>query len=393
MDTFSLAIASFLTEEEVQFRDSVRKFMRDEVAPLVPQMEAEGAPTAGLLEKMGDAGMLGTFLPVEYGGAGASLMTRAIVAEETARMSAGLDATLFVNIGIVARHLAIYGTPEQKAKYLTPLATGRISASICITEPHGGSDALSPKTTARKDGEHWIIKGHKTYITNAPIAEFLLVFTRTSGTDRKVRGGTCFIVERSTPGVSVGKPFNKLCLRASPTSEVFFDDVHVHESQILGVLDEGFNILLDGLDSERVFEGASNTGIAQACLDVAVPYALERKVFGEPIATYQMIQDKIAQMATGVEICRTMFYHLVRACERGIKVNQEAAMLKLYSSEVAVQSSRDCVQILGGNGLMEDYPAARLYRDAKHHEIGAGTSEIQKLIISKETLKQYRQFA
>ncbi len=390
MDTFSLAVATYLTDEERQFRDMVRRFMAEKVAPLVPQMEAEGQPPAGLLEAMGDAGLLGTFLPEEYGGAGASLMTRAIVAEETARMSAGLDATLFVNIGIVARHLSIYGTTEQKEKYLTRLAQGRISASICITEPHGGSDALSPRTTARKDGDHWVIKGHKTYITNAPIAEFFLVFARTSGEDRKVKGGTCFIVEASTPGVSIGKPFNKLSLRASPTSEIFFDNVRVHENQVLGVVEDGFKILLDGLDSERVFEGASNTGIAQACLDVAVPYAIERKVFGQSIATYQMIQDKIAQMATGVEICRTMFYHLVRACERGINVNREAAMLKLYSSEIAVQSSRDAVQILGGNGLMEDYPAARLYRDAKHHEIGAGTSEVMKLIIAKETTKQYR---
>ncbi|KQX23219.1 MULTISPECIES: acyl-CoA dehydrogenase family protein [unclassified Sphingomonas] len=393
MDTYSLAVETFLTDEERQFRDSVRRFMKQEVEPLVPQMEAEGQPPAGLLEKMGDAGMLGTFLPEEYGGAGASLMTRAIVAEETARMSAGLDATLFVNIGIVARHLSIYGTHEQKEKYLRPLAQGKISASICITEPHGGSNALSPRTTARKDGDHWIIKGHKTYITNAPIAEFFLVFTRTSGADRNVKGGTCFIVERSTPGLSTGKPFDKLCLRASPTSEVFLEDVRVHESQVLGKVDEGFRILLDGLDSERVFEGASNTGIGQACLDVAIPYALEREVFGQPIATYQMIQDKIAQMATGVETSRTMFYHLIRACERGINVNREAAMLKLYSSEMAVQASRDAVQILGGNGLMEEYPAARLYRDAKHHEIGAGTSEIQKLIIAKETLRQYRQVA
>lgn len=393
MDIFSLAVSSFLTDEEIQFRDNVRRFMRDVVAPLVPQMEAEGQPPAALLERMGDEGILGTFLPEEYGGAGASLMTRAIVAEETARMSAGFDATLFVNISLVARHLAKYGTPEQKEKYLRPLATGRASASICLSEPHGGSDALSPRTVAHKQGDHWVIKGHKTFITNAPIAEFFLVFTRTSGENRRVKGGTCFIVEKNMPGLKVGKPFDKLSLRSSPTAEVYFDDVVVHESQILGKAEEGFEILLDGLDLERVFEGASNTGIAQACLDVAVPYALDRKVFGQSISNYQMIQDKIARMATGVEISRTMFYHLVRACERGVNVNREAAMLKLYSSEVAVEASREAVQILGGYGLMEDYPAARLYRDAKHHEIGAGTSEIQKLIISKETLRQYRQVA
>lgn len=390
MNATSLAVSSFLTEEEQQFRDNVRRFLRDKVVPLVPKMESDGRPPDGLLKSMGDAGLLGTFLPEEYGGAGASLMTRAIVAEETARVSAGLDAILFVNISLVARHLAKYGTPEQKQKYLTPLARGEISASICLTEPHGGSDALSPRTVARKDGEHWIINGSKMFITNAPISQYFLVFTRTSGENRRVRGGTCFIVEKGTPGFTVGKPLDKLSLRSSPTAEIFFDDVRVHERQILGKAEEGFSILLDGLDIERVFEGASCTGIGQACLDVAVPYALQRKVFGRSISEYQMIQDKIARIAAGVETSRTMFYHLIRACERGINVNREAAMLKLYSSEMAVEASREAVQILGGYGLMEEYPAARLYRDAKHHEIGAGTSEIMKIIINKETLKQYQ---
>lgn len=390
MERVPLAATMFLTEEELAFRDVVRRFMRDEVAPLVPKMEKDGTPPEGLLKRMGDAGLLGTFLPEEYGGAGASLMTRAIVAEETARTNAGLDAVLFVNISLVARHLAKYGTPAQKEKYLRPLAMGEISASICITEPQGGSNALSPRTTGRRDGNEWLVKGHKTYITNSPIASFFLVFARTSGEDRRMHGGTCFIVERGMPGLSIGQPFDKLSLRSSPTAEVFFDNVRLTDEHVLGEIDNGFSILLDGLDLERVFEGASNTGIGQACLDVAVPYALERKVFGSPISDYQMIQDKIARMAAGVEISRTMFYSLIRACERGINVNSEAAMLKLYSAEMAVENSREAVQILGGAGLMEEYPAARLYRDAKHHEIGAGTSEIQKLIISKETLKHYR---
>lgn len=387
--TNSLAATSMLTEEELQFRETVQRFMKEEVAPLVPQMEKEGRPPASLYKKMGDLGLLGTFLPEEYGGSGASLMTRAIVAEETARVNAGLDASIFVNISLVGRHLARYGTPEQKEKYLRPLISGDACASICLTEPTGGSDALSPRTTARKDGDYWIVKGHKTFITNGPIAEFFLVFARTSGEDRRARGGTCFIVEKGMDGVSVGQPFDKLCFHSSPTSDVFLDDVRVHESQILGKAEEGFYIMLDGLDVERVFEGASNTGIAQACLDIAVPYAAERKVFGRSIAEYQMIQDKIARMATGTEISRTMFYHLIRACERGEKITMEASMLKLYSSEVAVMASREAVQILGGYGLMEEYNVARLYRDAKHHEIGAGTSEVQKLIIHKEIMNLY----
>lgn len=385
----SLAVTSFLNEEEMQFRETVQRFMKDEVEPIVPKMEKDGRPPASLFKRMGDLGLLGTYLPEEYGGAGASLMTRAIVAEETARVNAGLDASIFVSISLVAKHLVKYGTDAQKEKYLRPLISGDAVASICLTEPTGGSDALSPRTKAKKDGDHWIIKGTKTFITNAPMADFFLVFTRTSGEDRRAKGGTCFIVDKDTPGLAIGEPFEKLCFHSSPTSEVFLDDVRVHESQILGKAEEGFYIMLDGLDVERVFEGASNTGIAQACLDIAVPYAAGRKVFGRHIAEYQMIQDKIARIATGVEISRTMFYHLIRAVERGEKVTREASMLKLYSSEVAVMASRETVQILGGYGLMEEYQAARLYRDAKHHEIGAGTSEIQKLIIHKETMKLY----
>jgi alkylation response protein AidB-like acyl-CoA dehydrogenase len=381
--------ASMLTEEERAFQEIVRRFMVSEVVPLVPEMEAAGRPVPGLLEKMGEQDLLGTFLPEEYGGSGGSLMTRAIVAEETARVCAGLDATLFVNISLVARHLNNYGTPEQKQRYLAPLIKGAASASICLTEPKGGSDALSPRTTGRRDGSDWIINGSKTFITNAPIADFMLVFARTSGEDRRAQGGTCFIVEKGTAGLSVGQPFDKLCLRSSPTAEVFFSDVRVPDTQILGDADRGFFIMLEGLDLERVFEGASNTGIAQACLDVAVPYARDRSVFGKAIAQYQMIQDKIAKMATGVEISRTMFYHLIRACERKEVVTREASMLKLYSSEVAVEASRDAVQILGGYGLMEEYKVARFYRDAKHHEIGAGTSEIQKIIIARETMKLF----
>jgi alkylation response protein AidB-like acyl-CoA dehydrogenase len=389
MKSIRSAAYSLLSTEEREFQETVRKFMLNEVAPLVPQMEAEGRPPAGLLRRMGREGLLGTYIPEEYGGAGASLMTRAIVAEETARVNAGLDATLFVNISLVAKHLLKYGTQEQKIKYLLPLVTGESSASICLTESKGGSDALSPRTRAVKEGADWVINGSKTFITNAPIADFLLVFTRTSGEDRRAKGGTCFIVDKGAPGLSIGKPFDKLCLRSSPTAEVFLDNVRVAQSQVLGGVDEGFLIMLDGLDVERVFEGASNTGIAQACLDIAVPYAMQRKVFGRNISEYQLIQDKIATMSMGVEMSRMMFYNLIRACERGDTITRDASILKLYSSQIAVEASRDAVQILGGYGLMEEYQVARLYRDAKHHEIGAGTSEIQKIIIAKETMKMY----
>lgn len=378
---------SLLTEEEREFKAVVRQFMDKHVKPIVPEMERAGRPPADLLELMGDQGLLGCFAPVEYGGGGGSLMSRAIVAEETARADAGLDATLFVNMSLVARHLIKRGTEEQKAKYLAPLIDGTASASICLTEPHGGSDALSPRTTARLEGDEWVINGSKTFITNAPIADVFMVFARTSGENRRARGGTAFLVDKDTPGLTVGRPFDKLSLRSSPTAEVFLDNVRVPKDQVLGEVDMGFYYMLEGLDLERVFEGASNTGIAQACLELAVEYSAQREVFGRKLSSYQLTEDKIARMATGVEMSRVMFYHLIRELERGEALTRSAAIIKLYSSQVAVEASREVVQVLGGYGLMEEYPAARLYRDAKHHEIGAGTSEIMKTIIARETYK------
>ncbi|MFR9805081.1 acyl-CoA dehydrogenase family protein [Pseudonocardia sp. RS010] len=385
--TSDSAAYSLLTEEEREFQRVVRQFMEREVRPIVADMERAGRPPQELLKKMGEQGILGCFAPEEYGGGGGSLMTRAIVAEETARVDAGLDATLFVSISLISRHLLKRGTEEQKQRYLVPLLAGEASASICLTEPHGGSDALSPKTRAVKDGDHWVINGSKTFITNAPISDVFMVFARTSGENRRAKGGTAFLVDRDTPGLTIGQPFDKLSLRSSPTAEVFLDNVRVPESQVFGEEGQGFYYMLEGLDYERVFEGASNTGIAQACLDLAVDYATDRQVFGEHLASYQMIQDKIARIATGVEMSRVMFYHLIRTLERGEDCTRAASVLKLYSSEAAVEASREAVQILGGYGLMEEYPAARLYRDAKHHEIGAGTSEIMKIIIARETLK------
>jgi alkylation response protein AidB-like acyl-CoA dehydrogenase len=379
-----------LDEDEREFRDVVRAFMEKEVRPLVDQMEREGRPPEGLLKKMGDAGILAPFAPEEYGGGGGSLMTRAIVSEETARINAGLDISLMVNISLVARHLIKRGTEEQKAKYLVPLLAGDCWASICITETHGGSNALSPKTTAVRDGDDWIVSGSKMFITNAPIADFFLVFARTSGEDRRAHGGTCFIIDRDSAGLSIGQPFSKLSMRSSPTAEVFLDDVRVPASSILGEPEEGFRYMLEGLDLERVWEGCSNTGIMQAALDLAVAYSLDRDMFGQRLSSYQFTEDKIARMATGIEMSRVMYYHLIRSIESGAKVTRAASVLKLYSSTAAMEAVSDVVQLLGGYGLMEDYPAARLYRDAKHHEIGAGTSEVQKIVIARETFKSAR---
>lgn len=382
-------ITSLLTEDELALQDAVRRFMLNEVAPLSGQMERDGQPPLALFRQLGEMGFLGSFLPEEYGGGGASLATRAIISEETARVNAGLDISLFADIILFARALATYGTEAQKRKYLVPVLSGEKIGSMAITETKGGSNALGARTVARAEGGDYVINGTKTFITNAPIADFILVLTRTSGAEREVEGGTWFIVERGTPGLDVGKPFDKLGMRSSPTAEVFLQDVRVDAAQVLGEVGKGFHYLLRALDVERVLEGASTIGIAQACLDEAAKYALEREVFGRPIAQYQLIQEKIAAMESGIEMSRTMLYRLLRAVDRGEQVTREAAILKLYSSQMAVQAAADAVQILGGYGYVEENRVARFYRDAKHHEIGAGTSEIMKIIISREALRRY----
>ncbi|MDR0479047.1 MAG: acyl-CoA dehydrogenase family protein [Burkholderiaceae bacterium] len=383
----STPIASLLSPEEIEFQRTVRRFMETEVAPLTPEMETKGVFPRSLFRSMGELGLLSSFFPEAYGGAGAPLTTRAIVSEEMARINAGLDISVFADIVLFARALNAHGTEEQKQKYLVPVLRGEKIGSMAITEPKGGSDALSARTSARKDGDHYIINGSKTFITNAPIADFILVIARTSGEPRRIDGGTWFIVERGTPGLETGQPLQKMGMKSSPTGEVFLTDVRVSAAQVLGEAERGFHYLMESLDTERVLEGASTIGIAQGCLDAAAAYAQERQVFGRKIAEYQLIQEKIAAMAVGIEMSRTMLYRLLHAVGRGEKVTREAAILKLYSSQMAVQASNDAVQIFGGYGYMEEYPVARLYRDAKHHEIGAGTSEIMKIIIARETLK------
>lgn len=374
-----------LTDEEIQFQEMVRRFMKQEVEPLVPKMQRNGEPDRELLRKLGELGLLGCCFSEEHGGSGGSLVMRAITSIETARVDAGLDITLF-SLLLFCRAVDRYGSLAQKEKYLRPVLEGRKIGAICITEPLGGSNALGGLSVAKRDGDQFVINGSKTYCTNAPIADFFVVIVRTSGEPGRINGGTWFLLEREMDGLSTGQPFDKLGMRSSPTGEVFFSDISVGEGQMLGQLDRGFYDLMEGLDVERVLEGASTLGIAEACLEAVVPYALERVVFGKPIASFQLIQEKIAAMVTGIEMTRPMLFKLLRDVERGRKVTRESSVLKLYSSQMCMQSALDAVQVLGGNGYNEEYKVARFFRDAKHHEIGAGTSEIMKLVIAREAL-------
>lgn len=379
-----------LAEEELMLRDSVRKFLDKELKPIAEEIETEGQAPRSLFKKMGDLGFLGSFFPEEWGGSGLSLVTRAIISEETARISAGFDISLFADIILFARAIMKHGSQKQKQRYLIPVICGDKIGAMGITEPDAGSDALSIKSSAIKKNGKYIINGSKTFITNAPIADFFVVIVRTSEEESKIKGGTWFIIERGTEGLSTGLPLEKLGMRSSPTGQIFMDDVVASEDQVLGKEGKGFYYLMDSLDVERIMEGASTVGIAQACLEESVGYAAKRYAFGKAIGEYQLIKEMIAEMAAGIELSRNYLWQLCRKADRGEKTTKEAAILKLFSSRMTSQAAKDAVQIMGGYGYMKEYPVERYFRDAKHHEIGAGTTEIMKLIIAREVMKELK---
>ncbi|PXY25182.1 hypothetical protein BAY59_24485 [Prauserella coralliicola] len=377
-----------LTVEESALRDLARDFFANKVAPLVPQLERDPSELIRpLFAEMGQLDLLGPNFPEAHGGGGGRLRTRAIVSEEAARVNAGLDISMFADVALFARCIDRLGTDEQKRTYLEPVLRGDKIGAMAITEPTGGSDALSPRSRARRTGSGWVLDAAKTFITNAPIADFIVLIARTSGENRQLHGGTWFILERGMPGLVQGPAFRKAGWKSSPTGEVTASSVTLDDTHVLGEPEEGFRYLVDSLDNERVLIGASALGLAQACLELSVRYARERVVFGQAIAGYQLIQDKIATMSAGIELGRTLVYSLLDRIDRGEKVTHQAAVAKLHATELAVQSALDTIQILGGAAYVDDHPATRFLHDAKLHEIGGGTTEIMKIIIARESLR------
>jgi alkylation response protein AidB-like acyl-CoA dehydrogenase len=303
------------------------------------------------------------------------------------RFTERIHITLFSDIVLFARAMLLHGSDAQKRKYMAPVIAGDKIGAYAITEPEAGSDAFSVKSSAIKKGNQYILNGSKTFTTNAPIADYFVVIVRTEKAERRIDGGTWFILERGMQGLSTSPPLEKLGMRSSPTGQLFMDDVTVSQESVLGEEGKGFRYMVESLDVERVMEGASTIGIAQACLENSVAYANERKAFGRPIAAFQLIQEKISDMAMGIDLSRSYLYHLCELVDQGSKITKEAAILKLYSSTMAVKAAQEAIQIMGGYGYMEENRVARYFRDAKHHEIGAGTSEVMKLIIARETLR------
>jgi len=370
-----------LSEEHRMVRDTARRFTENELAPIAREIDETERFPIEVFKKAGENGLIGSTIPSKYGGGGADLLTNALIKEEFCRAAAGFGMSVNMCTTNFCYLISRYGTEEQKKRYIPPVIQGNAVAAFCLTEPEAGSDALSIKTAYRKQGNTYILNGSKTFITNAPIAQYFMMVSRKQGTTGAT-GGTLFILERSMEGISTGKPLDKMGMRCSPTGEIFMENVTVSGDQILGEEGEGFRIMFEILDEERILGASTGLGIGHACLDTAVRYAKERRQFGKPIASFQLVQNLLAEMATRLDLIRQYTYTLCPLVDQGIKLTKEASMAKYYASQMATRAGLDAIQVLGGYGYMREYPVERYMRDAKLLEIGGGTSEIQKLIIA-----------
>ena len=371
-----------LTEEQNLIRDMVREFAEAEIAPSAKSRdEEERFDRALMFDKLAELGLTGIVFPEEYGGAGADYISYAIAVEELSRVCASTGVTLSAHLSLGANPIYLFGTEEQKQKYLVPLAKGEKMGAFGLTEPAAGSDAGGTKTTAVRDGDEWIVNGTKIFITNAGDAETYVVLARTDKEAQKHHGISAFIVEKGTPGFSFGKKEQKLGIRSSPTMELVFENCRISANNLLGQEGEGFKIAMKTLDGGRIGIAAQALGIAQGALEAAVNYAKERKQFDTPISRFQGVQFQLADMATQIEASRLLVYNAAYKASNGISYSQASAMAKLMASETAMKVTTQAVQVLGGYGYTRDFPVERMMRDAKITEIYEGTSEVQRLVI------------
>ncbi|NLH44854.1 MAG: acyl-CoA dehydrogenase [Acholeplasmataceae bacterium] len=372
-----------LNEDQLELQEMVREFVNKEITPFAGEMDRNNEAMPGLMEKAADMGLLNLIVPEEYGGPGLDSVTVAMIYEELGKGCAGIATSMAAN-SLASYPILLSGTEEQKVEHCNLLNEGGLAA-FALTEPNAGSDAGGVATTAVKDGDNYILNGTKAFITNAGIADTFLVFanTRKSG---GIRGLTAFIVPKGTPGFKVGKKEDKMGIRPSNTCELILQDVVIPVKNRVGREGEGFRIAMTTLDSARPFVGAVSVGLAQAALDVAVKYAKERKQFGQPIASFQMIQAMVADMAIKVETARLMVQKVCWMRDQGMNFTKEAAMAKCYAADVAMQVTTDAVQIMGGYGYSREYPVEKMMRDAKIMQIYEGTNQIQRLVIANKIL-------
>ncbi|WP_226643065.1 acyl-CoA dehydrogenase [Mesobacillus subterraneus] len=370
------------TEEQEMMRKMVRDFAQTEIAPFVEKME-EGEFPREILRKMGELGLMGIPVPEEYGGSEMDFISYIIAIHEISKVSATVGVILSVHTSVGTNPILYFGTEEQKKKYVPKLAAGEYLGAFCLTEPSAGSDAASLKTRAVKKDGHYVLNGSKVFITNGGEADVYIVFASTNP-EAGPKGVSAFIVEKDTPGFIVGKDEHKMGLYGSRTVQLTFEDMKVPAENLLGQEGEGFKIAMSNLDSGRIGIAAQALGIAEAALEAATDYAKERVQFGKPIAAQQGVGFKLADMATSVEAAKLLIYRAAQLRSEGQKCGLEASMAKLFTSRTAVEVTTEAIQVFGGYGYTKDYPVERYFRDAKVTEIYEGTSEIQKIVISKQ---------
>ncbi|HST05555.1 MAG TPA: acyl-CoA dehydrogenase [Chloroflexia bacterium] len=376
-----------LSSEHKLFRETVRDFADKEVAPGALERDKTHEFPHHLIDKMAALGLMGVPFPEEYGGAGGDTLSYAIAVEEISRGDGSLGLTLAAHTSLGASPFYLYGTPEQKHKYLEPLAQGKMIGAFGLTEPHAGSDAGGTKTVAVKEDGHWVINGSKLYMTSGRIAGVMVITAKTDPNAKGSRGITSFIVENPSEGLSFGKDEDKMGLRSSITSPVFFENVKVDDDAILGTPDNGFGQFLAILDGGRISIGAMAVGLGQAALEAGLRYSQERQQFGQSISNFQAIQFMLADMATKLDAARLLVYQAAWLKDQKKPFTKEAAMAKLFASEVGEECCHKAIQIHGGFGYITEAHVERYYRDVRLTEIGEGTSEIQRLVIAREVLK------
>ncbi|MCE8032163.1 isovaleryl-CoA dehydrogenase [Billgrantia tianxiuensis] len=372
-----------LDDELNMLRDQVNAFARDEIAPRAAEIDEKNEFPNDLWQKFGDMGLLGITVPEEDGGTGMGYLAHCIAMEEISRASASVGLSYGAHSNLCVNQLKINANAEQKAKYLPKLISGEHVGALAMSEPGAGSDVVSMKLRARREGDHYVLNGNKMWITNGPDADVLVVYAKTDP-EAGSKGITAFIIEKGMPGFSTAQKLDKLGMRGSNTCELVFQDCEVPVENVLGEEGKGVRVLMSGLDYERTVLAAGPIGIMQAAMDVVVPYVHERKQFNQSIGEFQLVQGKIADMYTTLNACRAYLYAVAAACDRGQTSRKDAAGVILYCAEKATQVALDAIQLLGGNGYINEYPTGRLLRDAKLYEIGAGTSEIRRMLIGRE---------
>ncbi|MEZ5841141.1 MAG: isovaleryl-CoA dehydrogenase [Hyphomicrobiales bacterium] len=372
-----------LGETADMLRDTVRAFANDRIAPRADEIDRTNTFPRDLWPEMGALGLHGITVEEEYGGTGLGYLEHCIAVEEVSRASASVGLSYGAHSNLCINQIRRNGSEEQKRRYLPKLMTGEHVGALAMSEPGAGSDVVSMRTRAEKKGDRYILNGSKMWITNGPIADTLVVYAKTDPAAGP-RGITTFLVEKGFKGFSTAQKLDKLGMRGSDTGELVFEDCEVPEENVLGVVGKGVNVLMSGLDYERAVLAAGPVGIMQAAVDIVMPYLHERQQFGQPIGNFQLMQAKLADMYVAMNASRAYVYAVARACDAGRTTREDAAGAILFAAERATQVALDAIQCLGGNGYINDYPTGRLLRDAKLYEIGAGTSEIRRMLVGRE---------